>query len=379
MLSIIDRYILREVVKVFIAVFGTVLLIVFGMLFLQTLEQVNAGALNPDLVLRFMGLKVARDVAALLPPVFFIAVLAALGRMARDSELIALGACGLGPAQTYRSLFLAAIPIAMLTSWLSFHLSPLAAGEIQQIRARQKEQVQQIATIKAGRFYQQADGQITVYVEEIQDNSSLRNIFIHDRRDGEMRLILSDRGMLRNDKPSGEQFVTLLEGRRYDGMPGEPDYALGEFEKYNLRVEPRELEAMRTSKRATYRTGELVGSDDIKDKAELQQRISGPLAVLTLTILSVPLTTKSPRQSGAWRLFLAFLTYFSFFNLQRVATGWYEMGATPPWLGSLWYQVLILVLVLGVLVPDGAWLKRVRRSGGRGRTDRGDTGAAASV
>ena len=84
MLGITDRYILKEVVKVFLAVLGTVMLIVVSMLFLRTLEQVNTGALGSDLVLRFMGLQVARDISSLIPPVFFISVLMTLGRMARS-------------------------------------------------------------------------------------------------------------------------------------------------------------------------------------------------------------------------------------------------------------------------------------------------------
>jgi len=361
MLGVTDRYILSEVSKVFFAVLGTILLIVLSMFFLRTLEEVNAGALSTDIVLRFIGLQVARDASSLLPPVFFIAVLLALGRMARDSELIAFAACGLGPLQTYRSLLYVAVPVALVTAWFSFYLRPLVMEDIQQIRAQQKDQTYQIAGLKAGRFYQQDDGQITVYVESIQERGRLRNIFLHDRRDGQMKLVVSTEGFLRQDQESGEQFVTLLDGRRYDGIPGRPDYALGDFERYNLRIEPRKLEDYRSQKRATFSTADLVGSDDLEDLAELQFRSAGPLAVITLTILAVPLTAKSPRQRGTWRMFMAFLTYFSFFNLQRVATNWYETGTTPSWLGSLWYQAFILALVVLVLIPESRWLKRLRR------------------
>jgi lipopolysaccharide export system permease protein len=361
MLGVTDRYLLSEVSKVFFAVLAAVMLIVVSMLFLRTLEEVNAGALGTDIVLRFIGLQVARDVASLLPPVFFIALLVALGRLARDSELIAFSACGLGPVQTYRSLLYVAVPIAILTAWFSFYLRPLVVEEIQEVRTRQKEQVRQIAGLKAGRFYQQDEGTITVYVEEIERGGRLLNIFLHDRRDGEMKLVVSNQGFLREDPESGEQFVTLLDGRRYDGTPGNADYAVGEFERYNLRIEPREIEELRSFKRATYRTTDLVGSDDLQDRAELQYRFAAPLAIITLTILAVPLTTRSPRQRGTWRMFLAFLTYFGFFNLQRLAMNWYETGTTPAWLGTLWYQALILTLVLLVLLPESRWLKRLKR------------------
>jgi lipopolysaccharide export system permease protein len=365
MFGIIDRYFLAEVFKVFFSVFGAVMLIVVSMLFLRTLEQVNAGALGSDLVLRFIGLQVARDVSSLLPPVFFISVLVALGRMARDSELVAFGACGVGPVRTYRSLLFAAIPVAVLAGWLSLYLTPLVAGEIHELRARQKDQTSQLAGLKAGRFYQPESGNVTVYVDEIKDQGHLAKIFIHDRRDDELRMVLSNEGFLRQDEQTGDQFVTLRDGRRYDGSPGSADYAIGEFERYNLRIEPRELEEFRSSKRAALPTLELIDSEDLGERAELQYRLGTPLAILTLTILSVPLTTKSPRQRGTWRMFLAFLTYFSFFNLQRVATSWFETGFTPVWLGSLWYQAAILLLISVILVPDGHRLKRWLARGSR--------------
>jgi lipopolysaccharide export system permease protein len=166
--------------------------------------------------------------------------------------------------------------------------------------------------------------------------------------------------MLRTDENAGGRFVTLHAGRRYDGEPGTPDYTIVKFERYDLLIESREVEDYRSLKRATYATTELLGSDDLRDRAELQYRFSFPLAIFTLTLIAVPLTTQSPRERGTWRLFLAFLTYFSFFNLQRLAATWFEAGTTPTWLGSLWYQALILVVVAVLLVPDRQWLKRIR-------------------
>jgi len=360
MFSVIDRYFLLEIFKVFSAVFAAVLLIVASMLFLRTLEQVNTGALGSDIVLRFLGLQLARDTASLLPPVFFISVLAALGTMARGSELIAFGACGVGPVRTYRSLFYAAIPVALLSAWFSLYLSPLAVTEIAALRAQQKDQTYRVAGLKPGRFYQHENGQITVYIDEIEQGRQLRNIFLHDRRGEKQKLVVSRNGVVSKDEASGDQFVSLLEGRRYDGTPGRADYAVGAFERYNLRIEPSERGELYTLKRATYPTAALIASDDLLDKAELQHRLASPLAIVALTLLAVPLTTKSPRQRGTWRMFVAFLTYFTFFNLQRVATSWYETGVTPPWLGSLWYQALVLVLVIAVLFPNRLWPQRLK-------------------
>jgi lipopolysaccharide export system permease protein len=361
MFGIIDRYILLEVLKVFTAILGTLLLIVLSLLFLRTLEEVNVGALESDLIIDFVGLQIARDISSLLPPVFFISVLGALGRMSRDSELIALGACGLGAARIYRSLIYLVLPIALLTAWFSFALRPLVVTEIQKLLHERKDQAHQISGIRQGRFYEQAQGLVTLYVDKIDDKKRLRNIFIQDRRGDRSRLVLSEAGLRRVDEATAENYITLLDGHRYDGVPGQADYSIGTFERYNLRIEPTQLEQFKTGKRSGFPTRELLDSDDLQDQAELQYRINGPLAVFTLTLLTIPLTVKSPRERATGRMFLALLTYFSFFNLQRLAANWFETDVTPSWLGSLWYQPLVLVLVLAILLPEWRWLRRLRR------------------
>ena len=361
MFGILDRYILLEVLKVFAMILATILLIVLSMLLLRTLEKVNVGALGSELIVRFVGLQIASSLSSLLPPAFFISLLVALGRMSRDSELIALSACGLGPRRIYRSLFYLALPVALLTAWSSFLLRPLIVSEIHEITQQRRDQVQQIAGLKPGRFYQHEQGKVTVYVETIEDKKRLHNIFIQDRREDKTRLVISETGLRRVDGASGEQFVTLLNGHRYDGIPGQPDYSIGAFERYNLRIEPAQIEHFKSRKRASFPTADLLGSSDLEDQAELEYRIGGPLAVFTLTLLAIPLTAKSPRQRATGRMFLALLTYFSFFNLPRLAANWFEIGVTPSWLGSLWYQALILVLVLAILLPESRWLRRLAR------------------
>jgi lipopolysaccharide export system permease protein len=360
MFRILDRYIFAEVLRVFLIVSGTLLLIVFSVLLLRTLDAVNVGALGSHMLWRYLGLEVVRDSSSLLPPAFFVSALVALGRMARDSELIALNACGVGPGRIYRGLFYFALPIALLTGWLSLVVRPGVVEDIQRIEAQQKEDVYQLAGVRQGRFYQQGQGQLTLFIEEIEQNKRLRNVFIQDRRGGgRIKVVVSDTGRLRYDARSGDQFVVLRNGHRYDGIPGMADYAVGDFEQYTLRIEPRDMQDFRTMKRATFKTVDLLHSHDLEDRSELEYRIGAPLAIFTLTLAAVPLTSKSPRQRATGRLFLAFMTYFSFFNLQRLAGHWLEIGATPIWLTSLWYQPFVLLVIFTVLLPENRWLRRV--------------------
>jgi lipopolysaccharide export system permease protein len=361
MLGIIDRYLLAEAAKFFLAIIAVLLLVVASMLFLRTLEEVNVGALSVHLVLRFLGYQIVRDIASVLPPAFFLAVLMTLSRLSRDSELIALGACGIGPGRQLRTLLLLALPVALCTGWISIGLKPWAATGIHQIRLQQQDQGAQIAGLQPGRFYVEERGELVLYIGSIDRAQQLGDVFILDRRDEIEHLIISQGGRHRIEADTGDHIVTLARGHRFDGNPGTGAFRISEFEEYRVRIRAQRPAPAVTSKRTALPTTVLVRSPDPGDRAELEHRFAAPLAVIVLTIVAIPLVTLSPRERGAGRLLLALLAYFSFFNLQRLAEGWMADGITPLWLTSYWYQALILIIVYLVLLPESLWLKRILR------------------
>lgn len=361
MLTVIDRYVLLEVAKVFTAIVVTLVLITSSVLFLRSLEEVNVGALSSDTAFRYLGYQLLRDSGHLVAPAFFLAALVALGRMARDSELIALQACGVGPVPMYRALLFLALPLALLTAWLALAVQPEAAARIQMIRELQGQQETQIAGLQAGRFYTQADGDIIFYAVRFDARKRLQGVFLHDRRTDKPRLVLADIGYYQEKEDTGERFIVLERGRRYDGAAGMGDFGIGEFDRYQLRLEdPVSGGAMSRRKRSTRKTLDLIASGDRGDWVELQHRIANPLALFALGLIAIPLTATSPRQSGSGRLILALVTYFAFFNLQRLAESWLEFGISPSWLGSLWYQPLLVALVFAILAPRSFWIERKR-------------------
>jgi lipopolysaccharide export system permease protein len=208
-LTIVDRYFISEVAKIFGAIMATLMLVMTSMLFLRTLEQVDVGSLASDSVLRFLGLQILRDTASLLPPAFFISALVTLGRMARDSELIAFNAGGLGPVRIYRSLLLFSLPLALLTGWLSLVLQPYASSELQLIEDLKNDQATQVAGLQAGRFYQQDSDGVTFYAGELGEDKRFRGVFIQDRRQEPPRIVLGDVAYYRDDNGEAGRAVVL--------------------------------------------------------------------------------------------------------------------------------------------------------------------------
>lgn len=366
MLSVVDRYFISEISKIFGAILATLVMVTSSLLFLQTLEEVNVGALNADTVMEFLVYQILRDMATLLPPAFFIGVLVALGRMARDSELIAFTAGGLGPLRIYRVLLLLALPLALVTAWFSLIVQPHASARIEQIREQQKEKANQVAGFQAGRFYQQEEGRITFYASDIDEERRFREVFLRDREGDVPRIILARIGYYQKGR-QGDRTVVLEEGRRYDGRAGEAEWTVYDFDRYRYFVREAQTmdEDLAGRRRSTRPTRLLWQSERIADRAELQHRISAPLAIFTFGLITVPLTTLSPRQSGTGRMLLAFMAYFAFFNLQGLAETMMEDGVTPAALGTNWYQLVVIGIVFASLLPESYWVRRLGRRLGR--------------
>ncbi len=361
MIPIIDRYILQETLKSFLAVITVLLLIMVSHGFMRILEQAAEGDISSDVLFTLLGLETVKVLSRIIPPAFFFSILYALGRMCRDSEITALAASGVGLARIYRSLIFLSILIVLLVSWLSLTVQPLVMQAKEEVLQQQKEKAD-FASAVAGRFNEFSRGDLVFYVEEMSDDKKkLRNIFVQNRQHGTLGLITATKGYQYVDPKTGDQFIVLKDGYRYEGEPGERDFSVGEFVKYGIRVVQKEKGLAKVSSRMRS-TPALLESDDIKDKVELEQRLMYPVAVLIFTLVSVPLSRSLPREGIYGRLTLAVLFYFVFLNLQAVSGSWMENGTTPLWLGRWWVHLFMLGLA-GILY----WIRsqRVRWPGFR--------------
>ena len=108
-------------------------------------------------------------------------------------------------------------------------------------------------------------------------------------------------------------------------------------------------------------TPELIASGDPDYKAELHWRISGPVSIIVLTLLAVPLSRSNPREGRYGRLAVGILAYFMYSNLIWVARLAIERGYLPAWLG-FWWVHLLMAAVAGLLVAlhYGAFRSRAR-------------------
>lgn len=361
MITLIDRYLLKEVLKAMSAILLVLTLILSSNSFIKLLKEVATGDLNGELLAQALALQMVVYFSRLIPPAFFFAVLYVVGRMYRDSEMVALESCGIGGMRIYRSMLLVVIPVALITGWLSLYVTPWAGRLSAELLSSQQGQAMELAGISAGRFNEYSQGDLVLYVESITKNKRhMENVFVQQRKEGELTLVSAKRGYQRVDAKSGDRYLVLEEGLRYAGTPGRADYQVSEFNQYALLVKPSTGGEAKVTRRSLSSQA-LLNSDSIKDRAEFQVRMSQVLGLLVFAILSLPLSRTMPRQGPFGRLVFAFVLYTVYLSLQGAAENWMVNATTPEWLGIWWVHLILAITGLLLLLPDTPLFRRVRR------------------
>ncbi len=154
---IIDRYIIREIIKP-TTIICTVLVFVFGC-YISTRygEDAVHGMLPGFSVLQLIFLRILIALEVLLPTTLYLAVVIALGRLYRDAELTAMFACGISMARVVKSVFLVSIVGALIVASLSLFIRPWAWNQFFQIKA-QAEANFDLTRMKGGTFYSTGGG-----------------------------------------------------------------------------------------------------------------------------------------------------------------------------------------------------------------------------
>jgi lipopolysaccharide export system permease protein len=354
LLSIIDRFLLRETFKALLVIVFILMVVLFASQMVSLLGKIAAGSIRSDILFSLITLQMIVVLAKLLPAAYFFALLWVLAGMYRDNEMVALFSTGVSIQRIYRSALISALPVTLATAVLSMALGPWAGSSMQQIKD-QPQSLDQINIIEPAKFNALQNGRIVIYAKSLSaDQQYLNDIFLQDKQRDKPSIVLAEKAHLSVASNTGEKFMVLTQGKRYQGLPGQADYAISEFAEYGLRIQPPEplLIDLRMSARPIQA---LLNDDALPARAEVQYRLSLPLAVLAFAMLAVPLARSKPRQDIYGRVAMAILIYFIFMNLQRIAERWMETGATPAWIGMWWVPLFMLGVAGCIILLDSAW------------------------
>jgi lipopolysaccharide export system permease protein len=351
------RALLREFGQLATAVFLTLFLIALTTRLVRLLGQAAGGKIPSDAVVAFLGFFALNALPVLLSLTLFITVLLTLTRSYRDSEMVIWFSAGLSLTAWIRPVLTFALPLVALIAALTLALSPWTVQMAEKYRSRVDAR-DDLSRVDPGVFGESRSRDRVFFVESVAgDRSAVQNVFVNSVQHGRTGVMLSQKGTVET-APNGDRFIVLLDGRRYEGVPGEADYRVMDFQRYAARVESTSGEEPAPTHKSLSTVALLQNPSDV-NRGELLWRVGVPLSALILALLAIPMSFVNPRAGRSVNLLFALFTYLVYSNLLTVSQARVAQGRLDFSVGWWLVHALMLVALVALFVQRTS-LRRVR-------------------
>jgi len=314
---IFQRSLQRELKSTAGAVFTTLFTITVTVMLIKILGQAAGGKVSSQDVMALITFQSLNYLPIILILTGFISVLLVVTRSYQDSEMVVWFASGVSLTRWIKPVFKFGWPIILIVALLSLVATPWANLKSSEYQER-FEKREDIARVSPGKFQESASANRIFFVEGFSnDATKVRNVFVNTIKNGVDSLVVAKTGEVITDA-DGEKFVVMEKGRRYDGVPGQLNMEIIEFERYGVTVETQSHAQSASRATRTLSTVELINHPDRYHSAELLWRIALPLMAVTLMLLAIPLAFVNPRAGRSIGLLIALLMFFIYSNVVSV-------------------------------------------------------------
>jgi lipopolysaccharide export system permease protein len=342
---IFQRSLIREFSLIAIAVIGVLLALMLTRLLIVLLGKAATGDVPAEAVIGLIAFLILFYMPLLLGVAVFIAVLLTLTRSYRDSEMTVWFTSGLSIAAWVKPVLQFSLPVALVCALLSLVISPWSQAQSAEYQ-RLLEARDDVSAVTPGVFRESRSSDRVFFVDKLSERDDVvNNIFVQSTQNNRLGVIVAQKGFIET-ADNGDRFVVLLNGRRYEGTPGTLDYRTVDFDRYAIRIEPREAKPHDPTTKSMS-TLDLLEERKPEQVAELHWRLALPIAVLIMALFAIPLSFVNPRSGRSWNFILAVLVYVLYNNLLSIFQAWTAQGRVPLWVG-LWpvHGAIILILVV---------------------------------
>jgi len=352
-LTIIDKYIARELISAFFSVLFVLLIIVLSTEVVHLLKWVTQGVIPLSAFLTYLINSLFEFGIILIPLSLLMGILMAFGRLYHDSEMAAIMSAGIGPMLWFRPLLLVAVPVTISLLVLLMFVQPIISYQRELIRAEIRSQVE-VDTLVVGQFNRSNKGDAVLFLEsENVTSREIENIFFQQQRESENHVDIATRTSSYYDG-SGQRYMMMHDGTHYIGNAGDANFKIIKYKNYGLHIAKKEVKARRSEK--TMGVSELWASTKPKDQAELQWRITIPLATIIVAFMALPLSHTDPRSGRYAKLALALILYLIYSNLLGVGKTWIIQEKIPVWVGTWWVHLIAIMITLYLFKRSGYFI-----------------------
>jgi lipopolysaccharide export system permease protein len=319
-----DSTVRKELARSFGVTLVVILTIVLTSMLISTLRQAAGGNVAPQDVLLLMGYASLAYLPTMLALSLFIAIVATLGRMYRESEMTIWLASGVPLGRFVKPVMHMAWPVLLAVLVLELVVWPWSNQNSAQLRERYEKR-SDLSRVAPGQFQTSRDGSRVFFIErDASGGNTGRNVFILSRTDKGEAVTTSAQGHieLRGD----DRFLVLEHGQRNEEITADGIKSLSRFDRYEVLADNQVLRSADKLPPRAMSTLDLLRTPDLHNQGELAWRLGLILGAINMVLLGLGLAHSNPRRPNNWNLLFALLSFVIYFNMISLSQSWVGNG-----------------------------------------------------
>ncbi|MDA9030404.1 LPS export ABC transporter permease LptF [Candidatus Pseudothioglobus singularis] len=350
--TIISRYLQKNIIVFLVSIFFIISFIVFGNQFVSIVQKSVEHGIPFQELMPIIGFNMLRDLPVIFSLSLFLAIIISISQMYKNSEAIVINSFGIGD----KGLIYYIQPIVILSFVLVFVLTIYVVPWAKQQKSNTEDETvnaSEFSFITEGKFESFKNGEIVFYASESSSinkagQQNLEEIFIYVSNKVSPVIVLASTGIKYTDSISQSIYLRLKDGVRYEGLPGEINKNILDFDLYDLEIVSAEVQKTLSNFSAIEEKTsiDLLTDGGLPANAEMQWRISQPLSILILSFIGILLGKTSPRTGKGINLLAGIVVFMIYNNGLLVAKNSIERGDLTPFIGLWSIHIIVILLAL---------------------------------
>ncbi|HXC50196.1 MAG TPA: LPS export ABC transporter permease LptF [Candidatus Limnocylindrales bacterium] len=360
MTSTLDRYLLREVGRAFVAAVGLAVSVLFVLRLVEFVDLVFARGVPARLVGLLAGFIVPSYLEMALPMGALLAVVVVFARLGSDGELLAMRAAGLELRQLAQPLIAFSVVVAIVSLVLGVWARPWANRGIEQT-TYDMARTRLTASLRPGVFNTWFGG-VILFVDELEpDTGTMRNVMLAEEREefGRKTIFASD-GHVESNEDARTAYLRLRNGSLLTYHPTGKYHDKTDFDSLELHLdltEERGIDLMDNGGPAAMNLTRLLeerrehlarGESAIEETIELHRKLVLPVAALLLPFVGVPLGAVGRRGVKSRGLLLSTIVVLLYYLALTGSVTVAREQIIPTWV-AMWLPNALLALLASML------------------------------
>ena len=319
-----DSTLRRDLARNFGATLVVILTIVLTMMLIRTLGLAAVGQVAPQDVVLLLGYVALGHLPTMLALSLFVAVVATLSRMYRDSEMSIWFASGVGLARFVRPVLRTCWPVLLVVALLALFVWPWQNQRSVELKER-FERRSDLSRVAPGQFQTSNDGSRVFFIErDAADSRTGRNVFILTSLANAESVTSARSGQI--EWLGDDRYLVLSRGQRNEQSWVSGEKTLARFESYRIQAGERVLSQMDDLPPKARPTFDLLTLPTPANQGELVWRLGLVFGAANLTLLGIGLAATNPRRASNWNLLFALLAFVVYYNIINLSQAWVAGG-----------------------------------------------------